>query len=242
MSKLKKILETLVEEKSPKIDVAKTFIWYHFATYNDGLTLNQINDYFSNNNLTKYNLTYLKNDLKKSRDITKDNKTSTYKPLHGYIKAMELKYVFVKDKPEDVITEDTIIPDILVENTRGYIKILSSQINGSYHYNIFDGCAVLMRRLLEILLVHSYESNGKITDIKDGDDLKNLSYIINYTISNKPFNLSKEVLGVLNDFRELGNFSAHKVQFNCKRRDIDNVKLKYRLAVEELLYSAKIKT
>lgn len=98
-----------------------------------------------------------------------------------------------------------------------------------------------MRRLLEILLIHSYEANNKINEISENEGYKNLSYIINYTVSTKPFKLSKEVMEILDDFRQIGNFSAHKIQYNSKRKDIDNVKLKYRLTIEELLYTSKIK-
>jgi len=58
---------------------------------------------------------------------------------------------------------------------------------------------------------------------------------------NKPFNLSKEATGILDDFRQIGNFSAHKIQYNAKKKDIDNIKLKYRVTIEELLYTSKIK-
>jgi hypothetical protein len=60
-------------------------------------------------------------------------------------------------------------------------------------------------------------------------------------MSNKPFKLSKEALEILDDFRQIGNFAAHKIQFNTKRKDIDNIRLKYRMTIEELLYSAKIR-
>lgn len=42
-------------------------------------------------------------------------------------------------------------------------------------------------------------------------------------------------------FRQLGNFSAHKIQYNANRKDIDNVQLRYRVTIEDLLYAAGIK-
>lgn len=241
MTKLKKVVASLIADKASKIELASAFVWFHFSSTGVELTLNDINEYFVKNDLAKYNLTYLKEALRKCKNVSRNSKTSTYRPLRSYIEKMNDKFPFVEVKSEEVLADDIIIPNILIENTRGYIIILANQINGSYQHNIFDGCAVLMRRLLEIMLIHSYESNGRISDIQDIDSLKNLSYIINFTISNKPFSLSKEVVEVLNDFRHLGNFSAHKIQFNCKRRDIDNIKLKYRLAIEELLYASGIK-
>ena len=66
-------------------------------------------------------------------------------------------------------------------------------------------------------------------------------YIINYTLSNKPFSLAKESQELLDTFRQLGNFSAHKIQYNAKRKYIDDVKVVYRLTMEELLYISKMK-
>jgi len=241
MNKLQKIVQQLIAENPPKKDYATVFVWYHYVTHNSDITLSEINNYFVESALPKYNQTYLKNDLRISKNVTKRNNPSTYKPVQKYIDEMSEKFPFVKKINEDVTTDDTILPDTLLLSTRGYIESLGKQINCSYNNNIFDGCAVLMRRLLEILLIHSYEVSGKINDISDGSGFKNLSYIINCINSNKLFNLSKEALEVLDDFRQIGNFSAHKIQYNAKRKDIDNIKLKYRLTIEELLYAAKIK-
>ena len=239
--KLKKFVQQLTKENLPKKDIAAAFVWYHYAVHGLEITISEINNYFVVSSLPKYNQTYLKNDLRASKNVIKGIKPHLYKPVLKYIDKMVEEYSFVVVKSEEVITDDTILPDSLIISTRGYIENLGKQINAEYNYNIFDGCAVMMRRLLEILLIHSYDEIGRVSEISDGDEYRNLSFIINYTISNKPFTLSKEAIEVLDDFRKLGNFSAHKIQYNAKRKDIDNVKLMYRLAIEELLYIAKIK-
>jgi hypothetical protein len=240
MNRLRKLTELLLKENLPKKEVAAAFVWYHFVTHKTAASLTEINDYFVQNALPKYNLTYLKEALRVSKCIMKGEKPNTYQPVRKYQDDMSVRFPFVELKSEEIITDDVILPDSLISSTRGYIENLGKQINASYNYNIFDGCAVLMRRLLEILLIHSYDAAGRLSEISDGDGLKNLSYIINYTISNKPFKLSKEANETLDDFRQLGNFSAHKIQYNAKRRDVDNVRLKYRMTIEELLYASKI--
>jgi hypothetical protein len=47
------------------------------------------------------------------------------------------------------------LPEALYGNTRGYIESPAKQINGSHDQNIFDGCAVSIRRLEEALPVIS---------------------------------------------------------------------------------------
>lgn len=241
MNKLRKLTQELIREKATKQEIAEAFLWYHFVVHNNEISLTEINEYFLQNALPKYNQTYLKEALRTSRNITKGTKPNSYKPVRKFQDEMTDKFTFVEIKSEEILTDDIILPNSLIESTRGYLESIGKQINASYNNNIFDGCAVLMRRLLEILLIHSFDESGRLSEISEGDGTKNLSYIINYTISNKPFKLGKETLDTLDDFRQLGNFSAHKIQYNAKRKDIDNIKLKYRMAIEELLYAAKIK-
>lgn len=241
MSKLKRLTINLIQGKASKIEIATAFVWYHFSIAGEEIGLNQINKYFEESSLSKYNPTYLKESLRKSKNVIKGNAFNSYKPARAYQEDMESLYPFINAKSEDIATDDSILPDSLIQHTRGYIENLGKQINASYNNNIFDGCAVIMRRLLEILLIHSYDEVGKLNEIADGDGYRNLSYIINYTISNKPFKLSKETLEILDDFRQIGNFAAHKIQYNTKRKDIDNVRLKYRMTIEELLYSTRIR-
>ena len=40
----------------------------------------------------------------------------------------------------------------------------------------------------------------------------------------------------MNQVRELGNLSAHRVKYNCRKDDIRTIYLQYRAVVEELLY------
>ena len=41
-----------------------------------------------------------------------------------------------------------IVPFAMVRGTRGYIEKVVNQINGCYEKGWFDGCAVMMRRLV----------------------------------------------------------------------------------------------
>lgn len=237
------LLNAIYHEYSSKnkIDIATTFIWYHYRMYNEASNVKIVNEYFDKSYLSKYNSTYLLRDLKKSKDVISAGRVGFFKPSKEFMLKLDSKFTLFLNKTEEVVSSGSIIPEALFINTRGYIISLCTQINACYENNIFDGCAVLMRRLLEILLIHSYEAIGKIANIQDGDEYRSLSYIVNYTVSNRPFSLSKEVLSLFDTFRELGNFSAHKIHYNAKKQYIDEVKNVYRLAVEELLYAANIK-
>lgn len=238
-----RLLDELYNKYSDKnkIEIATAFIWYHYKLQGEPSNSKIVNEYFEKSHLSKYNPTYLKSDLKKSKNVISAGKIGYFRPSKDYILRLDTEFCHLFKKSEDIISCDSIIPESLYKDTRGYIVSLSNQINASYENNIFDGCAVLMRRLLEILLIHTYETTKNISLIQYDDGYRNLSYIINYTLSNKPFSLSKEVQTLLDSFRELGNFSAHKIQYNAKKQYIDDVKNIYRLAIEELLYLSQIK-
>lgn len=73
-----------------------------------------------------------------------------------FVKELEAQFPSMSQKSQDIVDEGTIIPEIDYAETRGYIISLAKQINVSYEQNAFDGCAVLMRRLVEVLLILSY--------------------------------------------------------------------------------------
>ena len=98
-----------------------------------------------------------------------------------------------------------------------------------------------MRRLLEVLLILTYDKLGRLSEIEENGGYKNLVNIIDHTLSNKVVVFPKEVQEVLHDFRVLGNFSAHKIEYNCKKTEITHVKMKYRLAIEVLMYKSGLK-
>jgi len=224
-----------------KIEIATAFVWYHYELYGKPSNIQVINNYFEKSHLSKYNPTYLKAALKKSKNVISAGKSGYFKPSKDYIIKLKSEFDYLINKSEEIICNDLIIPKELYNGTRGYIINLCNQINASYENNIFDGCAILMRRLIEILLIHTYENTGNIDSIKENDGYKNLSYIINYTLSNKPFTLSKEIQELIDTFRILGNFSAHKIHYNAKKQYLDEVKSTYRLAIEELLYKSGLK-
>ena len=159
------------------------------------------------------------------------------------VEALEVQFPGLAQPSDDVEPVETIIPLSIVDKTRGFIESLAKQINASYANNIFDGCAVLMRRLLEVLLVLAYEADPmKEANIQrpDGSYIS-LNDIIGDVESGKGIKLSKDSKDLLDHFRMLGNFSAHKIYYICRRNDIDRVALNYRATIEELLFVAKLK-
>ncbi|WP_156501793.1 DUF4145 domain-containing protein [Alteromonas stellipolaris] len=205
-------------------------------------SLNEVLDCFDALHFSRPNISRLKKKIKSSKDIVKGKSTDTYKLHAKAISRFESEIPELKVESEEIVSDDLIVPVSLYSSTRGYIESLSKQINASYENNIFDGCAVLMRRLLEILLIQSYENLSIESEIQDsGGHYKMLNHIVANAKVNKKLGLSRNTKEALEEFRIIGNFSAHKIFYNAKRKDISKVATEYRAAIEELLYKSGIK-
>lgn len=117
---------------------------------------------------------------------------------------------------------------------------LVKQINCSYCNNCYDACAVLMRRLLEISLIFAYQKLCIEGEIKSNDgNYLPLEKIVKNAITNSILNMSR-LRYDLNNMREIGNFSAHSITYLASKKDIDDIKLKYRAILEELYNKSDI--
>ena len=145
-----------------------------------------------------------------------------------------------KAPPEETYTDD-ILPFDLYRGKRQNIDKIADQINKSFYYGIYDGTAVLMRRLVEMLLILAFKQIGQEDLIRDDDDnyLK-LSKIINQAIQNRTLDLTRSAKDACKIFKGHGDLSAHNPFYNCTRRDIELNQLKFRSLIQELFYKAGI--
>lgn len=145
---------------------------------------------------------------------------------------------------EDNVTVEqlgTVLPDALFSSLPSNVQSLCKQINASYENNLFDCTAVIMRRLLESLLVLSYQKAGIESDIMNGNYHVTLDKIIKNAEQNVTLALSSNTKKDMALFKDLGNYSAHKIWYNCTQGDIKPHVLKYRAIIEELMYKSGLK-
>jgi hypothetical protein len=136
---------------------------------------------------------------------------------------------------------DDMLPFDLYRGTRQNIEKVADQINKSFHFGIYDGCAVLMRRLIEMLLILAFKNYKLEQDIHDANgDYLQLSQIIDKAITDKTLDFSRNAKEYLDPFREKGNLSAHNPFHNARRKDLELMQPKFRHLVEELFYKAGI--
>lgn len=135
-----------------------------------------------------------------------------------------------------------VVPFALVRGTRGYIERITHQINGTYSNGWYDSCAVMIRRLIETLIIESFENNNVAQAIKNSSgDFFYLSDLISKTLSEPSWNLSRNARQALPKLKDIGDKSAHSRRFNAVRNDIDKINAEIRVVVQELVYLAGLK-
>lgn len=93
MDKLESFCEIIDLDNLSKFDIALSFIWFNSKiTTEEECNINTINNYFESSALPKYNVTYLKKDLIKSKSITKGSKKGHYKLVRKAKQEFENKY------------------------------------------------------------------------------------------------------------------------------------------------------
>lgn len=230
--------------RKPELEKVSLLAFFHIRSERlEQFTPADAGEWFRKLNLNIPNLSRLRKNLKKSPNFVKATGSDAFKLHAREIARLDTVFPELQQKSEEITATDIILSKALYSGTRGFIESLSQQINASYEHNIFDGCAVLMRRLIEVLLILSYQHLGIDSQIQNSSgDYCSLSDIISNAKSNKSLGLTSTTRTCIDRFRKLGNFSAHKIHYNAKRADIDNVCLEFRAAVEELLYKAGIRS
>ena len=137
---------------------------------------------------------------------------------------------------------EQVIAFSLARGTRGYIEKIVNQVNGCYESGWFDACAVMIRRLVETLIIETYEHHGIADTIKNPNgDFFYLSDLIDSASSETTWNLSRNAKAALPRLKSVGDLSAHSRRFIAHRSDIDTIITDLRVVIQELTYLAGLK-
>ncbi len=139
-------------------------------------------------------------------------------------------------------SEWLIETSFLEGRAKEYIVIIANQVNGTYGYGWYDACAVMLRRFIESLIIEAFVAHGIVNDILDGEKYLTLSRLIDKAVNESTLNLSATTKRTLPRLKKLGDLSAHKTEYNTRRKYIDNLLddffLDMQVVVQELLYKA----
>ena len=138
--------------------------------------------------------------------------------------------------------DQPVLPHSLFKDTRGYIEKVVFQINRSYEHTCYDACAVMIRRLVEVLIIEAFEHHGMASKVQNthGDYLY-LGDLIDKTVAEPSWTLGRNAKRGLPKLKTIGDQSAHSRRYNARRTYIDAVIIDVRTVAEELLYLAALR-
>lgn len=236
------IENTRLSEKS-ECERAKLLCYFHYKeTGSTAFSMALISDLFVRFGFNVPNRSRLKGRLingKEKAFINSKGKTTTIEFIPAILQSIEKSYGDLWNDNTTIESDSEIIDEQKFSGKRQYLDRLIYQINHSYANNCYDAAAVLMRRLFEVILVLSYQNLGIDNEIKDtsGNGYIMLEGIVKNARSNQTLKLSR-IKNEFDTFRVVGNFSAHSITYTAGKKDIDDIKVNYRVMLEELYNKA----
>jgi hypothetical protein len=168
-------------------------------------------------------------------------------PVLGFIEAAKSINEEIKTKfgpPVDgvVAKGQPVILTAIVRKTRGYIEKIANQANGCYENGWYDACAVMLRRLLETLIIEVFEHKKLDSKIKNGSgDFFYLRDLIDKTILETEWNLSRNCKLAMPRLKDIGDKSAHSRRYVAQKGDIEKLVPDIRTVVQELVFLSGLK-
>lgn len=151
------------------------------------------------------------------------------------LQAMERDVGTIWTDTVTIESHDELLEEAKFCGKRNFLDRLIQQINFTYGHNCYDACAILMRRLFEVLLVLTYQNKGIEADITKPDgNHKMLEAIVKDAVQNKVLGVPARISKNFDAFREVGNNSAHSITYTAGKLDIDNIARDYRVMMEDL--------
>lgn len=225
-------------QSKTEIEKVKIIAFYDSYTKQQSeFDLNEVFDILQSIGHPISNHSRLKGYLAKSKDFKKSSSKEKYMIVPTVRQQLQNEYAKILNNEEEILSSNEVLDSNLFLGKRGFLDRLIKQINNCYSNNCFDACAVLMRRVFEITLILAYENNGVESEIKINGDYVMLERIVANAVQNTTLHISRS-RNEYDAIRDLGNFAAHKIHFNTRKSDIDNIKQTYRVCLEELYYLA----
>jgi len=220
---------------SQKIDY---FVYYHTSILgNEGCSAKDIESYFNELKISKYSNIpqYLKNNSKKVKGKTV--KFILQKGLYHLERTKKNEIDGLMNVPKIIAPTSSYFPLELFDNTRDYLKTIAKQAASCYDQGLYDACSVMTRKLLEVLIIESFERFKISSKIKNGSSghFYFLSDLIDHFRAETAWNIGRNAKDSLTSLKKMGDMSAHNRRYSAKKSDVDKLKDDLRIVLEELV-------
>ncbi|MDF2189836.1 hypothetical protein [Paraflavitalea sp. CAU 1676] len=133
--------------------------------------------------------------------------------------------------------QSDFFPIELFDNTRGYLIALANQTLASFNNGIYDGCSVLSRKIVEILIIECFEKHKCENLIKKPDGaFFYLSDLIGEFLKEPKWNVGRNAKNGLPKIKKIGDQSAHNRRYIARKNDLEHIKEELRVVIEELVH------
>lgn len=236
---LLKFMEATDLATRPEVERAKLLCFYHFKeTGNSTFTMSNVATWMEECNFSKPNASRLKKNLMAGKGkafLVSKTVENAMEFVPAVLQSMERDYGTLWIDTVTIYSQNELIEETKFCGKRPFLDRLIQQINFTYGHNCYDACAVLMRRLFEILLVLAYQHNGIEVDITKPDGShKMLEGIVKDAVQNRTLGIPSRISKNFEAFREVGNNSAHSITYTAGKLDIDKISRDYRVMMEDL--------
>ena len=170
---LLKFMENVDLASRPEVERAKLLCFYHYKE--DGInefTMTNIALWLEECNFSKPNTSRLKEHLIKGRGksfLLSKTVKGAIEFVPTVLQSLNRDFGALWVDTVTIDSHDELIEEAKFCGIRPFLTRLIQQINFTYGNNCYDACAVLMRRLFEVLLVLSYQNKGIEADITRPD-------------------------------------------------------------------------
>ena len=236
---LLKFMEAVDLATKTEAERAKLLCFYQLKENGESMyTMSKIATWMEECCFSKPNTSRLKKNLMTGKGkaflISKSDKNAM-EFVPAVLQSMERDYENLWTDTVTIESHDELIEESKFCGKRPFLDRLIQQINFTYGHNCYDACAVLMRRLFEILLVLAYQHNGIEADITKPDGShKMLEGIVKDAVQNRTLGIPSRISKNFEAFREVGNNSAHSITYTAGKLDIDKISRDYRVMMEDL--------
>jgi len=132
--------------------------------------------------------------------------------------------------------EAEFIPEEILAGSKGNIQKIAQQACVCFSAEAYDACAVMLRKLLEVLVVEAFEAKGIADRIMEVDgNYSRFSKMISILVSTKETPMGRTSKQHLPQLAEIFNNCAHNSGFFMSRSHLQLLQSQVILAVQELV-------
>jgi hypothetical protein len=237
----KQFAERLAKLSLSHADRAIALLWYYRETQSfDERSPSELAADLHDESFPKPNVTRLATDLKRSRCTIPGKRKGTLQIDARKVDDLNRKYLKLLDVP-DIQVMGEYLPPEWTAGTRKYLEQIVRQINGCYEAGFYDACATLCRRLMESLIIESYVTARRGHEIQKNGVFLSLDPLVTAITADKAISLSRNTPATMRDVKTVGDTAAHDRTYITPKLDLDDIRLRYRHMIQELLGKAGIK-